>query len=247
MDLGATLRHARERAGLSLVDLAGRTRIPIAHLRAIEENEFARVPAGLFVRSFIRAYAREVGVDPEEAVTAYRALTEPVVDTNAPAPQPEPNFRRPFEPSLSESGPTWGYLLVVTALLVGFLALNRQVQRQEAPPLEPAATAAVAVDPPAADAAVQAVATGGTGIQIQMEAQGLCWVRATADGRHAFTRLMQPGERETVTGQKDIIVRVGDPAAFSYSINGKPGQPLGAARVPVTVRFGPDGQHSSAS
>jgi hypothetical protein len=61
------------------------------------------------------------------------------------------------------------------------------------------------------------------------------------------SRLMQPGETETLTGQQDITVRVGDPSALSYSINGRPGQPLGAANIPATVRFTPDGRHSRVS
>ena len=77
MDVGSTLREARERAGFSLQDVATRTRIPIKSLRAIEENDFASVPSGIFVRGFIRSYAQEVGVDPAQAVADYRAMTEP--------------------------------------------------------------------------------------------------------------------------------------------------------------------------
>ena len=78
MDLGTDLRNARERARISLPELFARTRIPIKTLRAIEENDFSAVPAGIFVRSYIRQYAREVGVDPAAAVAEYRAMTEPI-------------------------------------------------------------------------------------------------------------------------------------------------------------------------
>src|SRR5687768_4042731 len=84
MDLGTDLKIARERAGLSLSELAARTRIPLRSLRAIEENDFAAIPPGIFVRSFIRNYAREVGVDPAEAIAQYRSMTEPVVVPDDP-------------------------------------------------------------------------------------------------------------------------------------------------------------------
>jgi len=78
MDLGSDLRQARERTGLSLSELGGRTRIPLRHLLAIENNDFDKVPAGIFLRSFIRTYAREVGVDPEAAIADYRSMTNPI-------------------------------------------------------------------------------------------------------------------------------------------------------------------------
>ena len=58
---------------------------------------------------------------------------------------------------------------------------------------------------------------------------------------------MQPGETETLSGQRDITMRVGDPAALSYSINGRSGQPLGSAKQAVTVRFDTSGQLTRVS
>src|SRR4029434_5653042 len=80
MDLGSDLRQARERAGLSLSDIAARTKIPPRHLASIENNEFDTVPAGIFLRSFIRTYAREVQVDPEAAIAEYRSMTDPITE-----------------------------------------------------------------------------------------------------------------------------------------------------------------------
>jgi cytoskeletal protein RodZ len=85
VDLGTDLRNARERAGFSLPDLAARTRIPLKSLRAIEQNEFSKVPPGIFVRSFIRTFAQEVGVDSNVAIAEYRAMTEPVNEAAQPS------------------------------------------------------------------------------------------------------------------------------------------------------------------
>ena len=67
------------------------------------------------------------------------------------------------------------------------------------------------------------------------------------DGEPTFTRLMQPGERHRLTGERDVVLRVGDPGALSYTVNGRRGEPLGAPKVPVTVRVGADGQIARAS
>jgi cytoskeletal protein RodZ len=263
MDLGTELRSARERAGISLPELFARTRIPVRSLRAIEENDFSAVPAGIFVRSYIRQYAREVGVDPTAAIAEYREMTKPIeepVDQSPAAPVVKSaveKAREPeFVPDLRESRPGWSHVLVAAALMVGLISLNRyagsgSVDAIAAPASRvaatPVATTPVATTPVAAKQEAQPVATTGTGLRIEMNAEGVCWVKATADDELAFARLLQPGETETLTARRDITVRIGDPASFSYSINGSPGQPLGVANVPVTVRFGTDGRVSRVS
>ena len=246
MDLGAELKIARERAGFSLPELAARTRIPQRSLRAIEENDFAAVPPGIFVRSFIRGYAREVGVDPVEAIEKYRSMTEPVIEPDeAPASEVvhEQIPSRSFAPDFSESRPGWGYALIAAALLIGLISVNRYASQNQSEAVAADTNTASGAD---AVAAVPVATTGG-GIQMQIRAQGPCWVRAVVDGQVVIARLMQPGETETLAGQRDITVRVGDPAALSYSINGRSGQPLGAANQPVTVRFDSSGRATRVS
>jgi cytoskeletal protein RodZ len=244
VELGSALQKAREQAGLSLFDLAARTRIPLKTLRAIEANNFADVPPGVFARSFIRTYAREVGVDPAAAVAEFRAMTEPPEEPAPETPQESPvddDLRSSsFDPELLKSRPDWGYALVAAALLITVIGLNRKgpEERSDAPPPAPAAASpAVAIEP-------RPVATTGNGVRIELRANGLCWVRAVADGQTVVARVLQPGETQSVSAQRDIVLRVGDPAALSYSVNGKLGQPLGAAQIPVTVRVGTDGRVS---
>jgi cytoskeletal protein RodZ len=78
MDLGTELRQARERRGMSLAVLAGSTKIGVANLQAMERGDFGRLPGGVFTRGFLRAYAHEVGLDPQETVENYLAEFEPL-------------------------------------------------------------------------------------------------------------------------------------------------------------------------
>ena len=248
MDLGNDLREARERAGFSLSDLAARTRIPLSSLRAIEQNDFAKVPPGIFVRSFIRSYAREVGVDPVTAVAEYRAMTEPVAEP-APEPEEEQAIDRmelgSYLPDFAESRPGWGYALIVAAMLLAVIGINRQTPQDSSNDATAAgvAAAAASVEDPGP------VATTGTetGLRIDMRTQRVCWVKAVVDGRTVLARELQPGETQSLSAQRDIVIRVGDPASFIYSVNGRAGQPLGTANVPVTVRVGAGGQISRVS
>lgn len=244
MDLGTALQKARERAGFSLPELAARTKIPEKTLRALEENDFGRVPPGIFARSFIRTYAHEVGIDPAQAVAEFRTMTEPIAqssdESHSDVPVENKTPSRSFASDDARSQPSWSYALIVGLLFVGVVIMNR-------PGGESDQAAVSQTTDSVASTTVQPVGTNGSAIQIEMHAQRPCWVRAVVDGEVAFARLLQPGDKETVTAQRDVVMRVGDPSALSYSINGRPGESLGAAEVPVTVRFGADGRSSRAS
>ena len=72
-DFGAFLRQAREARGLSLQQVSIATKIGLHALESLERNEAAKLPGGIFSRSFVRAYAREVGLDPEVTVSRFVA------------------------------------------------------------------------------------------------------------------------------------------------------------------------------
>ena len=74
-DFGERLRRARESRGISLRQVANVTRITVRALEAVERNDLSRLPGGIFTRAFVRAYAAEVGLDPEsDAARISRAV-----------------------------------------------------------------------------------------------------------------------------------------------------------------------------
>src|SRR5262245_34502303 len=72
-DFGGMLRAARERRGVSLRQIANATKISVAVLEALERNDISRLPSGIFGRAFVRSYAIEVGLDPEETIQDFIA------------------------------------------------------------------------------------------------------------------------------------------------------------------------------
>jgi len=76
MTIGGELRQAREDADVTLEDVAARTKIRLPFLQAIEAGEFHRLPDGLVRRGHLRAYARAVGLDPEQIVARYLSEQE---------------------------------------------------------------------------------------------------------------------------------------------------------------------------
>jgi cytoskeletal protein RodZ len=71
MSFGEELRRERELRQISLREVAQVTKINIRYLEALERNDFAYLPGGLFNRGFVRAYCKHIGVDPEVMVNAY--------------------------------------------------------------------------------------------------------------------------------------------------------------------------------
>lgn len=67
-DFGATMRRQREERGVSLRQIADTTRLSVAALAALERNDISRLPGGIYIRAFVRSYAIEVGLDPEQTV-----------------------------------------------------------------------------------------------------------------------------------------------------------------------------------
>src|SRR3989475_6942004 len=65
---GNKLREARERRGISLREIATATKISVSALEALERNNISRLPGGIFSRAFVRSYAIQVGLDPEDTV-----------------------------------------------------------------------------------------------------------------------------------------------------------------------------------
>jgi hypothetical protein len=65
--LGGWLRHERERRGLTVGGVADATKINVAYLEAIEDDRFDALPAPVYVRGFVRLYARHLGLDEAEA------------------------------------------------------------------------------------------------------------------------------------------------------------------------------------
>lgn len=78
---GNKFRRARESKKLSLDDVSNVTKIGSRMLKAIEEEDFDQLPGGVFNKGFIRAYAKQLGLDPEEAVSDYLACSQAQVSS----------------------------------------------------------------------------------------------------------------------------------------------------------------------
>lgn len=141
---GENLRREREMRGVSLEEIASATKISLRFLQAIEGENFSKLPGGIFGRSFIRSYARYLGLDEERVMAEYQLAAQPKTDldlhrmpANNPA-QPRKEARTPLVATL-----------VAAILLAGGYALFRYSRRAVEAPAPPAPTQAVTPTPPA--------------------------------------------------------------------------------------------------
>ena len=74
---GAALQEERRRQSLSLTDVARQLKLAPRQVEALERDDFAALPGPVFVRGFLRNYARLLGLDPEPMVRTAERLGWP--------------------------------------------------------------------------------------------------------------------------------------------------------------------------
>ena len=71
--VGTSLRQLREAKSLSVEEISRATRVPASSVERIEADRFDELPGEVFVRGFLKAYARALGVPAEEVLARYTA------------------------------------------------------------------------------------------------------------------------------------------------------------------------------
>ncbi|SNT20928.1 helix-turn-helix domain-containing protein [Sphingopyxis indica] len=230
---GDKLRLAREAAGLSLADVASRTRITQRHLEAIEKSDFSELPGRTYVTGFARAYARAVDLPEAEIGAAVRRELE----EDEYAARPAYEAYEPTDPARLPTARLAWTLAIVAALLVSaygvwrFLSVepddaliaaqNRDADASEAPATvaDDAATKP-APGPVAADAPV--VLTGLSEVWIGFD---------DATGKTENWRTLDPGETYEVPPAyiEQFTLRTSIPQAIKVTVGGRDVGQIGPA------------------
>jgi hypothetical protein len=72
---------------------------------------------------------------------------------------------------------------------------------------------------------------------VAVAAKRPCWVSATVDGQTAIERLLKPGDRQTLTVRREMVLTAGDASAIVLQFNGADARSLGKSGEVVTARF----------
>jgi cytoskeleton protein RodZ len=242
-DFGGKLRLERERRGISLRQISAATKISIAALEALERNDISKLPGGIFSRSFVRSYAVEVGLNPDETVHEFLDRFRGTPVTAIPTPATASAAESAFEEQQRIAGAVLKVALITVPLIVLILYFTMRVRipasETSSPPSPPPAAANTPSGPttPSATPAPAPVATSGatrpqgvdSALTIELATTADCWVKITADGKVTVARLMHAGDKEKQEVREKAVIVVGDAGAFAFSINGRPAKPLGPA------------------
>ena len=252
-DLGTRLRRAREARGISLRQIADVTRISVRTLEAVERNDLSYLPGGIFTRAFVRAYAVEVGLDPEAILREFLSQAPPAHEMVGGADEPAGagswTERLPLGAVLRVAA----VLAVAAAVAYGLVRWYDHARRgpdrsavtdTATMPAEPALATRAAVQQTggmaerAAEPIVPAPSPGT--LTVLVSAHGPCWVSARIDGRPPAEQMLTEGARLVLRAEQQVVLKVGDAGAVALEINGRAARLLGGPGRVVTARIGAD-------
>jgi cytoskeletal protein RodZ len=119
-EIGATLREARMRARIDISEIEAQTKIRAKYLRALENEEWDLLPGPTYVKSFLRTYADELGLDGKRLVEEYKLQHERLSDVEL-QPIAPPGQRRPPGGQRSSAWRRVSIGIVALIILVGAL------------------------------------------------------------------------------------------------------------------------------
>ena len=267
MDVGLELRQARERQGMSLEQISRKTKISLRVLRAIEASDETALPARVFTRSFVKTLAEEVGLDPDSTMRRYLEQVEQLeppaaadvthVATETPSVVAREALVLPavLTARVLRGRVGTATVLILTGLAAFLLAVKEGKRGQSVEKARPPASARAVKTPGigSAGTAPSAVGTSGfgrsdasgptpssspsNGLSLSIAPTGPCWVQANVGDQTVLAKLLDAGDHRVVDSPSDVTLRVGDPATFAFSINGKAARIPGTAGKAVTVQL----------
>lgn len=221
---GVILRQKRVELGYSTTDISRLTGIRTAIIEAIETGAFDIMPL-VYMRSFVRRYARAVGIDEREL--------PPLTDRAAPVSKPAgPMTHTTPRPSPRNSKHTKFFLLalgVAVAAVVGhFFVVSHNKTPEEI-------VSSGAEEMPAETLRTESTkglweyfgATPSDSIRLEVVATDTVWISATLDGRRSEQLTLRPGDRRQWHAIQAIILSLGNAGGIELYRNGEKLPPLG--------------------
>ncbi|MCW2390872.1 cytoskeletal protein RodZ [Sphingobium sp. B1D7B] len=241
LSASAKMRQAREAAGMSLDDVANRTRITLRHLTALEAGDYQALPGTTYCAGFSRAYARAVGIDEHALVSKVR---EEIAEMGVE--QDPYEIEEPVDPS---SVPP-RYLVIAAAVIALLFAGGYAIWRTQyiTPPTDDQLAIEQRTEPRIADPRNKSAAPAQNPAQarpngpVVLTAVNEVWLRIyQPDGKRLFEGTLEKDKSFTVPAEaQDPMILTGRPDALAVTVGGQAIPPLGTAErtisdVPLTA------------
>jgi cytoskeleton protein RodZ len=240
--LGERFRAAREARGLTLSDVAEHIRIRSVYLAAIEDESWASIGAPVYIRGFLRTYARFLGLDPEEVITEFNGETSapsaPI--PNAPGAGPKTSYLADEQAPARGLSPLIWVASLVAIVLIAIVVYNEAALRARQTAALPSNSPAVS---PAASATALAATTAGPAASplagpntLVVRVSAPSWLRVTVDGNVSMEGTFPAGTVRQFHG-KVAMLRIGNAGGVEIIVDGKSLGKLGSSGDVVERSF----------
>lgn len=245
---GERLKRERELRGVSRDEICTATRIGGRYLEALENEEWAALPGGVFNRGFIRGVARFLGLDEDDLLAEYDLAMTPEASEAEPYLRP-PIPQQPTRARKSNFLILWG-LSLIGLVAIGWLgwSWHYKTLRQAANDGTPLVT----TPPQGTSTGASASSSLGTtstvlraspnpsesraqGLELKIEAGKETSVTVSADGSKVFEGSMIAGQSRTFMAQNAIYISAQDAGALLLELNGQTLAPLGPPGQPADL------------
>lgn len=221
---GRYLQTIRIERDIRLEQVAEATRIATSTLDAIEDEDFNRLPPDVFLRGFLRAYAKTVGADPDEAVRRY--------DSRLRLPQPSTAAdQAPQKTRAGLRGKLVAALMLlaglVAATLVGYQHWSQDPQEGSTAPLavnadSAAAQPPAAAAPPSSEAVKRPQIPAAPKYVLTVSAQEDSWIKVSIDQGTPSEHTLKAGGQIKLEGQNGFNLLIGNAGGIRLNLDGKP-------------------------
>lgn len=260
VSFGERMRRERELRGVKLEEIAESTKIGKRNLVALEEEAFDQLPGGIFNKGFVRAYAKFLGLDEEQAVNdflaAYASTDQPTLQLQSALLKPAV---MPSDEAVRKKDLRWAVaaLVVLIAALAIWLYVTRpgahKPRADSAPqavtvPEPKAAEPKPQAPPPAsnhaaaapAQLAVQEASPQSAPLVLSVHATADSWISVIGDGAPLGEFQMHSGESHRFQAEKSLTLKAGNAGAIDLSLNGKRQPKLGKDQEVKSATFSAD-------
>ncbi len=218
--LGEFLIGAREAKGLDLHDAAQQTRISIYYLKALEEEDFSKLPGEVFVKGFLKSYARFLAIPEEEIIRRYQEVRprRQTAETGPEVEQPQQVFERiapkrtPLEPIL------WGAVLVIALVAFLFTALPQKKAGTSHVP----APIASQPSPTPAETMTAPKPVKFDKLYLEVTAVEDTWLLVRTDSSPQKKSILKKGDVMIWSADERFLLSFGSLGAVTLRLNGEP-------------------------
>lgn len=223
---GQMLQAAREAKQWSFTDTEEITKISVRYIQGLEAENYEVLPGATYTKGYLRTYAKQLGLDPDEIVALYKASA---------TPEPIPVLEVPT--SVVKFRPLWvrplllASMAVLAIVLVIAIVYSQSGNKLAAQPYTPAALPSAPQAEPVTSAPsapivpepAAVVAPTQEGLTAQLTFTKDCWMEFAIDGQPSSQAVFKAGTTKELKGTSKIeLVKIGNAAGLTATLNGKP-------------------------